>query len=117
MPMIIDDTTISIIGKICASIGVSVSLIVGYLVKKGYVDIWLTKLLTPTEEIHALKMQNGKALTKLNMSDEIVKYLVELAPGPNGTIDEEKAIECLHDCIRWNNRLIKKIPMMDEIKK
>jgi hypothetical protein len=109
MAIIIDDTTISIMWNVVTGIGTAITIIVGYLYKKGYIDIWLSKLFTPSEVITAVKKQNGNALTKLNMSDDIVKYLQVLAPGHDGTIDEEKAIECLHDCIRWNNRIINKI--------
>lgn len=116
MPIIIDDTTISLAEKVVTAIGTAGTIGVGYLVKKGYVDIWLTKLLVPSEVIHAVKRQNGNALDKLNMSDEIVNYLRRLAPAEDGTIDEAKAIECLHDCIKWNNRIIPKVNR-DEVRK
>lgn len=109
MAIMIDDATISMVYKLITGTGATITIIVGYLYKKGYIDIWLSKLFTPSEVISAVKKQNGNALTKLNMSDDIVKYLQVLAPGHDGTIDEEKAIECLHDCIRWNNRIINKI--------
>lgn len=129
MTIIIDDATISAIEKVVTGMGTGFTLLIGYMYKKGYIDILLSKLFTPSEVIHAVRRQNGNALEKLNMSDElmnavkkqngnaikklnmsddIVKYLQVLAPGPDGTIDEEKAIESLHDCIRWNNRIIKK---------
>lgn len=110
MSIIIDDTTISILEKVATATGAGITFTFAYLFKKGYIDIWLTKLFTSTEVIHAVKKQNGNALVKLNMSDDVVKYLQQLAPAEDGTIDEEKAIECLRDCIHWNNRIIKKVP-------
>jgi len=114
MSIIIDDATIAILEKCGAFVGVAISGFVGYLLKKGYIDIWLSKLIVPSEIIHAVKKQNGNALTKLNMDDELVDYLRMLAPGEDGTIDEEKAKEMIHDCIAWNNRLIKTVPKKEE---
>lgn len=117
MPIVIDDATLSFVEKVATAIGSAIVFIGGYLLKKGYIDIWLTKLFTSTEVIHAVKRQNGHALTKLNMSDELVDYLQKLAPSADGTIDEEAAIQVLRDCIKWNNHIIKKIPHVDEVKK
>lgn len=114
MQVILDTETLA---PVIGTSGASVVALVAWLVKKGYVQIWITKLTTSLDEITALKNQNGNALTKLNMSDDLVDYLQKLAPGPDGTIDEEKAIAVLHDCIKWNNHIIKNIPRMEEVKK
>lgn len=114
MEIIIDTETLA---PVFGSFGASVVALAAWLLKKGYVQIWIQKLTTSIDEITALKAQNGNALTKLNMSDDLVNYLQKLAPGPDGTIDEEKAISVLHDCIKWNNHIIKKIPRAEDVKK
>lgn len=91
--------------------------IYGYLKSKGYLAIWKKKLTLNLEVVDAAHNQNGHALTKLNMSDDLVEYLQKLAPGVDGTIDEEQAIACLRDYIKWNNRVIRTIPDMKELKK
>lgn len=89
-----------------------------YLKQKGIIDIIVTKLTAVSyEEAKAIQDSNGNALTKLNMSDELVEYLQKLAPSEDGTIDEEKAIQALRDCIHWNNRLITKIPLSSDMGK
>lgn len=101
-------------------VGVIITVLIStytFLRRKGYIHIWKTKLTAVTyEEAVAIKGQNGNALAKLNMSDELVEYLQNLAPSVDGTIDEEAAIAALRDCIKWNNHLIKKIPHISEIK-
>jgi hypothetical protein len=102
-------------------IGVGITIIISiytYLKRAGYIKIWKTKLTGVTyEEAKAIQGQNGNALVKLNMSDELVDYLQQLAPSEDGTIDEEAAVAALRDCIKWNNHLIKKIPHISEVEK
>lgn len=88
-----------------------------WLESEGYLSIWKKKLTLNLEVVDAAHNQNGHALTKLNMSDELVTYLQTLAPSADGTIDEEMAIACLRDYIKWNNHIIRTIPNMRELKK
>lgn len=101
------------IGGVIASELVVLGAIVGavyrYLKYLGYIDIWKKKLTLNIDVVDAAHRQNGNALNKLNMSDDLVNCLQRLAPGENGTIDEEKALECLKDYIKWNNHLIGKV--------
>jgi len=108
MSIVIDDTTIKGLLGIAGSVSAGITLIVGYLFKKGYIDIWLTKLFTSTEVIHAVKKQNGNALRKLNIPDKLIDMLLEVAPGGDGEIDEQKAIELLHHCVEYNNNVKRK---------
>ncbi len=103
------------IGGITAGLATAAIGIYRYLKSKGYVEIWKRKLTLNLDVVDAAHKQNGHALTKLNMSDDLVRYLQVLAPGENGKIDEEKAIASLRDCIKWNNRLIEKIPYMKDL--
>lgn len=102
------------------SIGILITIAISayaYLKRMGYIKIWKTKLKGVTyEEAKAIQGQNGNALIKLSLSDELVEYLQKLAPCEDGTIDEEKAIEALRDCIKWNNHIIKKVPHISEVK-
>lgn len=86
MPIVIDDATINFIEKVAMAIGSAIGFIGGYLFKKGYIDIWLTKLFTSSEVIHAVKKQNGKALTKLNTNDDLFCVLESFDIDENGNV-------------------------------
>jgi hypothetical protein len=105
------------IGGVVATLGTVILGTYGYLSSKGYFRIWKKKLTLNLEVVDAAHNQNGHALTKLNMSDELVTYLQTLAPSADGTIDEETAIACVRDYIKWNNHIIRTIPNMRELKK
>ena len=55
MSIVIEDSTVREIIAIVGTVGGGISVTVGYLVKKGYVDIWLNKLFVPNEVIHAVR--------------------------------------------------------------
>jgi hypothetical protein len=86
MAIVIDDTTIKGILGVAGSVSAGITLVIGYLFKKGYIDIWLTKLFTSTEVIHAVKKQNGNALAKLNTKDDLFCVLESFDVGKNGNI-------------------------------
>lgn len=90
----------------------------GYISRwKGYISAWKTKLGLDLEVANAAHKQNGQALTKLNLSDDLVCYLQMLALKEDGTIDEEKVIQFAKDYIRLKNNIIRTIPNMKEVEK
>lgn len=62
----------------------------GYLMKKGYIQVWLKKiylaLRTSLEEITALEAQNGNALDKLNTPDDVLCVLNSFEVNADGKI-------------------------------
>jgi hypothetical protein len=100
----IDSQTVqSIAGILCTF----VIAVYTFLKKSGYWDTWKDKLLVPAPIVQAVKSQeNGSALAKLQMSDQLFKFLQNLAPSEDGTINEEQAIMVIRDCIKWNNRIV-----------
>jgi hypothetical protein len=100
----IDSATVQAIAGIFTTFIIAVYTI---LKKNGIWDIWKNKLLVPVQIVEAVKQQeNGSALAKLQLSDELFKFLQELAPNEDGTINEDRAKEVMSDCIKWNNRVI-----------
>jgi hypothetical protein len=95
------------IGSAIAGLGTGAVALYGWLKTRGYWDTWKTKLLVPAPIAEVVKeSDNDKALEKLQMSDDLLEFLRELAPNDDGTINEEKAIDSLRDCIKWNNRIL-----------
>jgi len=83
MQVIIDTETLA---PLIGTSGASVVALVAWMIKKGYVQIWITKLTTSLDEIHALKQQNGNALTKLEIPDDILCVLESFEIDKNGHI-------------------------------
>lgn len=71
-----------------------------YLNQKGYIQKWKTKLSIEDDVASAAKKQNGSALLKLGIPDELVAVFKDVAMDSNGGIDAQRIIDILND---WNN--------------
>ncbi len=70
-------------------------------------DVIKTKLQVRSDAAKLIKKQNDDTVvTKLGLSDELVQFLQDLAPNPDGTINEEDAMERIKTCIAWQNIVI-----------
>lgn len=73
MQVIIDTETLA---PVIGSLGATVVALIAWVIKKGYLQIWAAKLTTSLDEINALKQQNGNAITKLEIPDDVL-YILE----------------------------------------
>jgi hypothetical protein len=73
MQVIIDTETLA---PVIGSLGATVVALIMWVIKKGYLQIWAAKLTTSLDEINALKQQNGNAITKLEIPDDVL-YILE----------------------------------------
>jgi len=73
MQVIIDTETLA---PVIGSLGATVVALIAWIIKKGYLQIWAAKLTTSLDEINALKQQNGNAITKLEIPDDVL-YILE----------------------------------------
>lgn len=73
MQVIIDTETLA---PVIGSFGATVVALIAWVIKKGYLQIWAAKLTTSLDEINALKQQNGNAITKLEIPDDVL-YILE----------------------------------------
>lgn len=66
-----------------------------------------TKLLVRSDAARMIKRQNDDIVVKkLGLSDELVQFLQEIAPNPDGTINTQVAMERIQACIDWQNIVI-----------
>ncbi len=66
-----------------------------------------TKLLVRSDAARMIKRQNDDVvIKKLGLSDELVQFLQEIAPNPDGTINTQVAMERIQACIDWQNIVI-----------
>lgn len=78
------------IGSIIAGIITVFLAIYSYLRTKGYIDLWRSKLAIKTDVAQEVQKQNGNALAKLQLSDEILHILQVHASDEMGMIDPDK---------------------------
>lgn len=83
MQVIIDTETLA---PAIGSLGATVVALIMWVIKKGYLQIWAAKLTTSLDEINALKQQNGNAITKLEIPDDILCVLESFEIDKNGHI-------------------------------
>jgi hypothetical protein len=99
------DITINIedLGTAVAGFITIIVTIYGYLKSKGYIDIWKSKLTIKSDVAQAVSdNQNGNALAKLRISDEILTILQVHASDETGMIDPEKLKKVLDNYKRIN---------------
>lgn len=77
-------------------VAILVSMLV-YLNQNGYIDKWLTKLSIEDDVANAAKEQNGSALIKLSIPDELIDVIKDMAADSDGGIDAQKIIDILKD--------------------
>lgn len=68
-----------------------------YLNQKGYIQKWKTKLSIDDEVATVAKKQNGSALLKLGIPDELIAVFKDIAADSNGGIDAQRIIDILSD--------------------
>ena len=81
-----------IVGLVTLSIGVYT-----YLKQKGYLEKWKVKLSISDDVATAAKKQNGSALTKLSIPDELIDVFKDIAADNAGGIDAQRIIDILND--------------------
>lgn len=83
----------SMIGGII-TMGVGVYTILN---QKGYIQKWITKLSIDDDVADVAKKQNGSALIKLSIPDELIAVFKDLAADSEGGIDAQRIIDILYD--------------------
>jgi hypothetical protein len=81
-------------------VGGILTILVGlyaYLNKMGYIEKWKTKLSIEDEVAHVAKQQNGSALIKLSIPDELIAVFQDMATDPDGGIDTQRIIDILNN--------------------
>jgi hypothetical protein len=68
-----------------------------YLNQKGYIQKWKTKLSIEDDVASAAKKQNGSALLKLGIPDELIAVFKDIAADSDGGIDAQRIIDILND--------------------
>lgn len=70
-------------------------------------DVAKTKMLVRSDAAVLIKHQDDDIVVKkLVLSDELVQFLQEIAPNPDGTINTEVAMDRIKTCIAWQNVVI-----------
>lgn len=68
-----------------------------FLNQKGYIKKWKTKLSISDDVAKAAKKQNGSALIKLSIPDELIAVFKDIAADSEGGIDAQRIIDILND--------------------
>lgn len=99
------DTLIEALGVLTGTFGIAL-----YKVLASYGITWdvvKTKLQVRSDAAKLIKKQNDDSVVaKLGLSDELVQFLQDIAPNPDGTINEDAAMERIKACIAWQNIVI-----------
>ena len=99
------DTVVGAVGAIAGTFCIAL-----YKVTSSYgftLDVLKTKLQVRSDAAKMIEKQNDDTVVaKLALSDDLVQFLQDLAPNPDGTINEEDAMERIRACIAWQNILI-----------
>lgn len=99
------DTIVVALGGITGTFGIAL-----YKVLSSYGFTWdviKTKLQVRSDAAKLIKKQNDDSVVaKLGLSDELVQFLQDIAPNPDGTINEDAAMERIKACIAWQNIVI-----------
>ena len=68
-----------------------------FLNQKGYIAKWRTKLSISDDVAKAAKVQDGSALIKLSIPDELITVFKDIAADSEGGIDAQRIIDILKD--------------------
>lgn len=105
---------IEAISSVVAGIVSIIFAVYGYLKTKGYIETWRSKLAVSPEVTNELQhTQNGNALAKLKLSDDILHILQIHASDETGLIDPDKLKSVLGNYQRIHELVTLNRPMSE----
>lgn len=100
-------------------VGGLITVLVGmytYLNQKGYIQKWRTKLSIEDEVAQVATQQNGSALLKLSIPDELITVFKDISADSENVIDAQKIAEILNNFIEIEQILGSEKPLTKEEK-